>query len=87
MVFSSAPLDSPEPPSKEGVVEKIARVGIMGFCSILIVATVCAIAGYAVYKGIDNETVQAYHTVLQVAAGGVLVGAGKFFGNNEGASK
>lgn len=70
---------NPQPKPTQSIFERVARVGVMGFIAMCIVITVCGLAVYTTVKGIQTDDAHAYHTVVQVAAGGVLVAAGKFF--------
>ena len=65
------------------MVDKIARLGIMGFAAIIVVVTVCGLAAYSVISGIDTENTTALVTVLATSAGGVTAAAGKFFGGTD----
>lgn len=65
------------------MIDKIARVGVMGAVALLVVGSIVFLAGYSVVTGIDNANTTSLVAVLATGAGAVLAAAGRFFGDGE----
>lgn len=66
------------------MLEQIAKLGVMGFLAVALVATACFVVVYGVVQGVDTETTKAFGTALSgPALGGILVAVGRFFGGSD----
>lgn len=65
------------------MIDKVARLGVMGFLAVAVVITVCGLAAYSVINGVEGDNTTALITVLATSAGGVTAAAGKFFGGTD----
>ena len=66
------------------MIEKIARVGILGFLAIAVVLTACGVVVYSVVYGTETDTTKQFATALAgPGLGAILVAIGAAFGGSK----